>query len=109
MLLQRAVRDPGGITLDCKARVAGLNVGKERMLKLYEKYGVETMEAVFDQIILDTEKHARAKLLTLPDGTWRDVTYLDHDGHNYNLAKICTALTKEGDRLIVDFTGTDPQ
>jgi len=109
MLLQRMVRDPGGITLDCRARVAGLNVGKQRLLKLFEKYGLEAMEAVFDKMIEDTKTYAKAKLRGFPDGTWRDVSYLDHDGKKYNLAKICTSLTKKGDKLIIDFTGTDPQ
>ncbi|MFH2045109.1 MAG: hydantoinase B/oxoprolinase family protein [Pseudomonadota bacterium] len=109
MLLQRAVRDPGGITLDCRARVAGLNVGKDRIIKLFNKYGKEDMQSIFVQMINDTRAYAKAKLKELPDGVWRDVTYIDHDGKNYNLAKIVTTLTKKGDRLTVDFTGSDPQ
>lgn len=108
-LLQRMVRDPGGITLDCRARVAGLNVGNVRLKELYDKYGRETMEEVFDRMVLETEKIARAKLAKLPDGTWREVVYLDYDGQKYNLYKICLTMTKAEDRLTLDFTGTSPQ
>ena len=35
--------------------------------------------------------------------------YLDHDGHDYNVRKIVCTLTKSGDQLTLDFTGSDPQ
>ena len=109
MLLARSVRDPIGITLDAKARVAALNVGIQRITELIDKYNWETMDLVFKQMIIDAEKRARAKLKELPDGTWRLVSYLDHDGEKYNLIKFCLAIIKKGDHLTFDFTGTDPQ
>jgi N-methylhydantoinase B len=108
-LLQRSVRDPVGITLDTRARVAGLNVGKERILELVDKYGLEKLRWIFNKMIIDSEKAARAKLEKLPDGKWRAVTYLDHDGQKYNLKKLSVTLIKKGDKLTIDFTGTDLQ
>jgi N-methylhydantoinase B len=108
-LMERSVRDPGMYILDVRARVAGLNVAKERMLELIDKYGFDLLKQVFDQMIIDAEKSARAKLRELPDGKWRSVVYLDHDGSKYNLQKLMVTVTKEGDELTIDYTGTDPQ
>ncbi|MDY6864314.1 MAG: hydantoinase B/oxoprolinase family protein, partial [Thermodesulfobacteriota bacterium] len=108
-LLQRMVRDPGGITLDCKARVASLNVGKRRLKELFDKYGQPLMEEIFKQMIIDSEKVARAKLKKLPDGIWKEVIYGDHDGQRYHRWKICLTMEKKEDHLTLDFTGTDPQ
>lgn len=108
-LLERATRDPVGIVLDTKARVAGLNVVKARVLELMAKYGLEAMQAIFEKMIADSEKIAREKLGKLADGAWRTVVCLDHNGTAYELKKICLSLTKKGDKLFLDYTGTDPQ
>ena len=108
-LLERSVRDPVGIVLDTRARVAALNVVKARVMELMEKYGLETMQSIFDQMIADSEKIARAKLKKLADGTWRDIVCLDHNGSEYQLKKLYITLTKEGDKIKLDFTGTDSQ
>ncbi len=52
----------------------------------------------------------RAKLTSLPDGTWSATGYQDqsHEGDR-NLHKITVKTTKSGDHLTFDFTGTDPQ
>jgi N-methylhydantoinase B len=108
-MIQRMVRDPGGITLDARARIAALNIGRERVKELIDRYGLDTLYDVFKQMNIDAERVARAKLKELPDGVWRDVVYLDNDGKGYKRSKIMLTMTKEGDRLIFDFTGTDPQ
>lgn len=108
-LLERSVRDPVGIVLDCRAKVAGLNVGKRRMLELIQKYGLEAMNELFERIVEDSETSARAKLRELPNGTWTQIVYLDHDGKKDNLMRIQATVTKEADELTIDFTGTAPQ
>jgi len=44
----------------------------------------------------------------LPDGQWREVQYIDHDGHNPEIYKIICTLTKKGSRLEFNFSGTSP-
>ncbi|MDY6864082.1 MAG: hydantoinase B/oxoprolinase family protein, partial [Thermodesulfobacteriota bacterium] len=105
-LFKSMVRDPGGIILDCKARIASLNVGIVRVLELVDRYGLDILESIFKLMIEDAEKGARRKLLELPDGTWREASYLDHIGKKYQRFRIQVALIKEGDHLTVDFTGS---
>ena len=104
MILQRLVRDPEGITLDCKARVASLNVGKKRMIELIDRYGLEMMQTIWKQMVIDSENRAKEKLLELPDGTWRAATYQDHDGKKYSPYRLAVAMIKKGDHLTFDFS-----
>jgi N-methylhydantoinase B len=59
---------------------------------------------------IDTsERQLRARLRSLPDGTWRARDYIDHDGHTNELYDIQVAVRKQGDELIFDMTGSSPQ
>ena len=58
----------------------------------------------------DAETRLRAKLRELPDGTWTSVAHQDSArSGDRGIYKIVLKLTKRGDRLTFDFTGTDPQ
>ncbi len=100
------VRDPGMTGLDLRSQIAADHVAKQRLQKLYEDYGVETVDAVGEVLIEQSEKRLRARLAELPDGTWRARQYLDLPDHNY---KIEMAAIKHGDSLTYDFTGSDAQ
>jgi N-methylhydantoinase B len=64
----------------------------------------------------DSEKMARAKLVSLPDGTWRNRLYWsrtkrvkgtgEEEVHPF---KVMCTMTKEGDTLTFDAAGTSPQ
>jgi len=107
--LERAVRDPLGAILDVRARVGSLNVVDERIIELMDKYSIDNCEAIFEQMIIDTEAYARRKLLEYPDGEWTEEVYLDHTGKEYKKIKMKMKMIKKGDHLTFDFTGTDPE
>lgn len=107
--LLRSTRDPGYYVLDLNARIVGLNVAKNRVLKLVERYGVDKVKSVLQQNMDHAEELARAKLRSLADGTWRFVAHLDWDvGPQPKLTKILLTVTKEGDTLTLDFDATAP-
>jgi len=107
--VMRSTRDPAYYILDLRARIAGLNVAKRRLLDLIERYGVDKIRAVLQQNIDYSEELARAKLRSVADGTWRHITYGDWDvGPGAKLWKVVLTATKEGDTLILDFTGSSP-
>ena len=105
--IRNQVRDPL-VALDVKGQVAALNTGRRRVLELIETWGLDAVRAVMDGSI----EHARGKLerrlLELPDGQWREVQFIDHDGHTTDIYRIVCTLTKKGGRLTFDFTGTSP-
>ncbi|MDR7468409.1 MAG: hydantoinase B/oxoprolinase family protein [Armatimonadota bacterium] len=102
-----AVRDPL-VGLDIKAQLAALTVGRRRLLETIDTYGAETVAAVMEGMITYAESRLRQRLRELPDAVVREVQYLDHDGHAPNVYQVVCTITKRGDRLLVDFSGTDP-
>jgi N-methylhydantoinase A len=102
-------RLPFMIGLDFKAMIAANNVAKRRLTGMIEHYKLETVQAVMKGLIELSEKRFRARLLELPDGTFRGVDFLDHDGHVNRIYKIELAITKDGDSITYDFTKTFKQ
>jgi N-methylhydantoinase B len=107
-LIMNHVRDPLS-ELDLRGQIVANATGLERLDALYDEHGVAVVEGVMREAIAHVERRLRARLRELPDGVWREVQFLDHDGHAPTLHKIVCTVTKGGDRLRVDFTGTDPQ
>jgi N-methylhydantoinase B len=101
-----SVRDPL-VGLDIKAQLAALTAGQRRVRELISLYGVETVETVMQEMLDYAERRLRERLRRLPDATVREVQYIDHDGHGPNVYQVVCTVTKHGDRLRVDFTGTD--
>jgi N-methylhydantoinase B len=102
-------RTPELNALNLRARLASMRITHRRIHELIEQYGLEAFQASQNQIIDYVERVVRARLLEIPDGTWFDQVYHDHDGRNDELYPMRCRLTKTGDRLIVDLTGTAPQ
>lgn len=102
----RNVRDPDMTALDLKSQIAANYVAAKRMHELYEDYGVQVVQGVLDGLIDESEELLRGRLKEIPDGKWRARQYVDMPDQ---LHKVELTLTKEGDRLEYDFTGTDEQ
>jgi N-methylhydantoinase B len=102
-------RTPELNALNLRARLASMRITHRRIHELIEQYGLDAFKASQDQIIDYVERVVRARLLEMPDGTWFDQIYHDHDGRNNVLYPMRCRLTKTGDKLIVDMTGTAPQ
>ncbi len=102
------VRDPL-VGLDVRGQIAALNSGRQRILDLIEAWGIDSVRAVMAESIAFARRKLSARLAELPDGVWRETQYIDHDGHTTEIYPIVCTLTKEGDRLSFDFTGTGEQ
>ena len=89
--------------------IAANNVAVKRLTALMDRYGTETVEAIMGAEIDATERQFRQTLLELPDGTFRARDYLEHDGHADTLYEVVVTVTKTGDTIAFDMTGTSPQ
>lgn len=103
-----AVRDPL-VGLDVKAQIAANHVGHARLRDLIGRSGAGAVKACMEESIQYSETRFRKRLASLPDGMWRTRQYIDHDGHAPNLYKMECTMTKQGERLSFDYSGTDPQ
>ncbi|MFJ6076312.1 hydantoinase B/oxoprolinase family protein [Streptomyces sp. NPDC093065] len=117
-VLQRDVADawvrrsrlPHMVGLDLRAKIAANKNAADQILRLIDKYGADTVKAVMRRMMDDAESRLRAKLKTLPDGTWTAVGYQEQSQTgDRDLHAIKVAMTKEADRLVFDFRGTAGQ
>jgi N-methylhydantoinase B len=105
-------RDPQYVGLDLKAMIAGNNVCARRYLGLVEKFGAGFVAAAGEKMIRDSERKARAKLRSMPDGVWitrQYVTTLDRKSRRAVAQQLFCTMTKNDDELTLDFAGTSPQ
>ncbi len=102
-------RLPFLLGLDIRAMIAANNVAKKRFLALVDSYGMETVRTVMERLLDASETKLRRRLRELPDGTYRAVDFLDHDGFENKLYKLALTVVKKDDGLTFDFTGSSNQ
>lgn len=95
--------------LDIRARIAAINRTRQRIAEVIAEYGLDTLMEAQSRIIALTGASFARRLGSLPDGRWLAQGFLDHDGNENKLYRIKLEMTKTGDRLKFDFTGTDAQ
>jgi N-methylhydantoinase B len=105
----RRSRTPELVALDLRAQVAANNVAKARVLELIRRHGLEVIRGVMGQMVDYVEAKFRERLRELPDGTWRHVTFLEHDGIESKVYPCRLTMTKEGDTLTFDFSESAEQ
>lgn len=109
-LFTRQSRMPANISMDLRASIAGNNVAKSRILKLIERYGPDVVKGVMRRINDAGETAFLEKLKMIPDGKWSGRIYnevcVGGDKKTYRLQ---VNITKNGQELIFDNEGTDPQ
>jgi N-methylhydantoinase B len=108
-LLMINTRCPDLLDGDLRAMLGSTRIGAEQVVELVEDLGPVEAQRYFDGILDHGERRLRAILAALPDGTYRAEEAFDNDCFGPADIRICAALTIAGDRLKVDFTGTDPQ
>ena len=105
----RNTRTPAINALNLRAKIVAQNMTGDRLRAIIEEYGKDTFLAVQEQILDYVRRSIRQRIAGLPDGTWYANALLDHSGLVNDMYRLKLALTKRGDRLTFDFTGTEEQ
>lgn len=109
------VRTPDERKGDLGAQLAATLRAAERLKDLARRYGAEEVVAAMAGVMDYSERLMRAMLADLPDGEGSFEDWCDGDGIPDDAAgrdarfKVRMRVVKKGDRLTVDFTGSDPQ
>lgn len=101
------VRTPDLAVLDLRSKIAANNVMKQRLLEMVQRYGLDTVRTLFRQLMDYSEQRVRARLRDLPDGTWSSTNYIE--GVRDPVLRGVATITKSGDRMTIDLTGSSPQ
>jgi len=101
-------RLPKWLAGDIRAAVASNAIGKEELLRLYDRYGSRTVEASAREILDYSERLVRKGISTIPAGTYKAEDQLDTDTVTTNIYKLRARILVTGQSMTVDWTGTDP-
>lgn len=108
--LAHEMRNPPQRLADLRAQRAANLTGERRLLELAQRNGLERLKEGMAEILDYAERRTRARLAELPDGTYEAEDLLEDDaGGTERDVRLRVAATIAGDRLVLDFAGTDPQ
>ncbi|MDB5638443.1 MAG: 5-oxoprolinase [Bradyrhizobium sp.] len=109
-LMAANVRVPEMVAGDLRAQLAACHVAEVAFTELCRTYGVEKIEGLVETMLDHSERLARAEIAKLPDGEFSFEDYLDDDGVDMGQPiRLKVSITKRGDRITFDWTGTSPQ
>jgi N-methylhydantoinase B len=108
-LIAANVRDPVSTLADLRAQGAACRVGERRLHELAARHGSGTLRTAFSALIEHAERRTRAALAALADGEAEAEGFLDDDGVGGPPTRLHVRLSKRGDTLTVDLSGSAPQ
>lgn len=106
----RNTRFPDMTRGDMRAMMAAVRLGEKRMLELFGRYPVATLNAAFDELIGQTERAVRQGFRErFGTGTYRFADRLDSDGQGSGPVTVRMALTTSADSVVLDTSASDDQ
>ncbi|MBR0661239.1 methylhydantoinase [Roseomonas oryzicola] len=91
---------------DIKAQAAALLVGERRLNEMVARYGAATLREAIALIRDRAAERMRAEIRRMPEATWHAEAFVDSDGVVNEPLRIALAVTRQGDTLTFDFTGS---
>jgi N-methylhydantoinase B len=95
---------------DLRSCVAANNTTGARLQEVFDRYTAKTVRR-YAAINVDlSERHARSRIATLPDGVYTATDWVEYDGHGTEqLHQLSVALTVRGDELLIDLSDSPPE
>ena len=95
---------------DMRAEIGSCTVGERRLVALIEKYGLERYQAHVDHLFEASRKMMEAEIRSIPNGVYRGEANVYFDGKNPGSQyTIRVKITVEDERIVFDYSDTDPQ
>ena len=103
------VRAPEQNWGDLKAQIAAMHSGERKVHEMIRKFGIDTFRQGIEDLLDYSQAQAHRIVRALPDGRYKFSDYIDEDAEGGFPCRIALEVTIEGDSLVFDFTGSDPQ
>jgi N-methylhydantoinase B len=109
-MILRNCRLPEWNRSDFNAVVAALRLAERRIVEMVERFGVDPLISAMQEM-LDRNKRAMGSILNkvIPESKQHFIDYIDDDGMGMGPYKIECTMWRDGEMVIFDFAGTDPQ
>ncbi|HEY3639768.1 MAG TPA: hydantoinase B/oxoprolinase family protein, partial [Xanthobacteraceae bacterium] len=109
-IIRQNVRLPSRAMGDLRAQVTAVKTGERRFLELVERYGRAGVLGAIAAIMDHSDKSARARTRTIPDGVYFAESYMDDDGIDIGKpVPIRVKVEVKGERMVVDLTEVSAQ
>jgi N-methylhydantoinase B len=109
-LIEKNVRVPVKVFGDLRAQLAACHIAEQQVIELAAHYGREKLTAYMTELVDYAERMTRAALRDLPDGVYDFLDHIDDDGIDVGRPiPLKVTITKSGDAIGVDWTGSAPQ
>ncbi len=105
-IIRRNVRTPDHVFGDLAAQVSSGGAGGERLVAMCERYGLEDIEALSDEIIRRSEEATRAAIRKLKPGTYHGESSFDVPGGEIITLKAAVTIDAPAGEVLIDFAGS---
>lgn len=102
-------RVPRNVVGDLRSQRASLLVGERRIGELYDRFGRPTVDTCIETMLDATERLVRERIAAMPDGDYEFEDFMDDCGTGTPPLRVHVRVTVDGERMLVDFDGTDGQ
>jgi N-methylhydantoinase B len=103
-------RTPAWCAADLNALIASCRVAARRVVEMADRFGVDTYVSATQELL--ARNHRAMKILLSQAISEEPVSFEDYicdDGMGYGPYKLKCTMWRDGDKVILDFDGTDPQ
>jgi N-methylhydantoinase B/oxoprolinase/acetone carboxylase alpha subunit len=107
-MFQNHVRDPLLQLMDMRSKLACAKRIEERVLELVKEQSDDLVVATLRSQLERTEAEVRRRLAEFPDGVYRATTFGDTTLLEDRMIKVSVEITKQGERLMVNTSGSAP-
>src|SRR5215475_3146247 len=109
-LIEKNVRVPVKVFGDLRAQLAACHIAEQQVVELAAHFGREKLAAYMTELVDYAERMTRAALRELPEGVFDFLDHIDDDGIDVGKPiPLKVTITKQGDAITVDWTGSAPQ
>ncbi|MAY88252.1 MAG: hydantoinase B [Pseudooceanicola sp.] len=105
-IIRRNVRTPDALMGDLGAQVSSGIIASDRLNALCDRYGLDDIAALSDEIIARSETATREAIRKLPGGTYHGESQFDVPGGQVITLKTAVTIDAEKGEIEVDFEGS---
>ncbi|CUX65605.1 Hydantoin utilization protein [Agrobacterium tumefaciens str. Kerr 14] len=94
---------------DLRAQLSSITLAKADVGRMFDRYGLDTMQSCFEELIDYSERRTREEIGRFKDGVFTHEEFILEDGSMDGPYRLAVKVTVSGEEMEFDFTGTDPQ
>jgi N-methylhydantoinase B len=103
------VRTPDMVHGDLQAQMAACAIGAKGMIRLYERYGIDTIDQAIEDMNAYARRLAEEEITEIPNGRYCFTDHIDGIGESPVPIIFQVEVTVEDRKITVDWEGSSPQ